>query len=212
MSMSNAIRELREMRNMTLEKLAELTGLSVSYVQRLESGARNLSVKNLDKLAAALDVPRTRLIEQNNFPSVTVVGLAGANPDGSILFGTGQGSTDTAPAPPLWTPSTVAVEVRGNSMRGIAYDGWYVYYDEKRGEITEDMIGQPCVIGLADERVVVKIPYHGRQPGTFDLESANQAVDTMRDQQVAWASIVTAIVPRNPARKLLDRSTEEANV
>ncbi|MEN5084294.1 helix-turn-helix domain-containing protein [Bosea sp. TWI1241] len=208
---ANALRSLREERGWTLEQVAEATGLSVSYVQRLERGERNLSVKNIDKFAAAFGVPRERVISRDRV-DVPIVGLAGAGPNASVIFGMGQGSAETAPAPPLWTPQTVALEVRGNSMRGIAFDGWYVYYDDVRGEITEDMIGQPCVIGLEGDEVVVKLPYYGREPGTFDLESSNQAVDTMRGRRVEWACIVTAIVPRNPARRLLDRSANEASV
>lgn len=209
MTSDNQIRELRLDREMTLEQLADRAGLSVPYVQRLETGARNLSVKNIDKIAAALGVNRSELITRK--PEVDVVGLAGAGPDSSVLFGSGQGTSDKAPAPPSWTDKTVALEVRGNSMRGIAYDGWYVYYDDVRGEISDDMLGQPCVIGLPGDRVVVKVPFPGRQPGSFDLESSNQAVDTMRDQFVEWACIVTAIVPRNPARRLLDKSGQEAS-
>ncbi len=215
MANENSIRSLREERELTLEQLADLVGLSVPYVSRLEKGERNLAVKHIDKFAAALGVPRERILTiADNAPAagVPVVGLAGAGPDASVLFGSGQGTADMAPAPPTWTPTTVALEVRGNSMRGIAFDGWFVYYDNTRGQITEDMIGQPCVIGLPDERVVVKIPFFGRQPGTFDLESSNQTIDTMRDQRVEWASIVTAIVPRNPAKKLPDRSNNEATM
>lgn len=208
----NAIRQLREARGWTLEKLAENVGLSVSYVQRLEHGERNLSVKHIDRFAAAFGVAREEIISSRRRSEVPVVGLAGAGPDSSVLYGNGQGTSDLAPAPPLWSPSTVALEVRGNSMRGIAYDGWYVYYDDVRSELTEDMIGQPCVLGLPDGRVVVKIPYFGRVPGTFDLESANQAVDTMRGEVVAWACLVTAIVPRRAASRLLDRSSDEASV
>lgn len=215
MANENSIRSLREERELTLEQLADLVGLSVPYVSRLEKGERNLAVKHIDKFAAALGVPRERILtiaDKAPAAGVPVVGLAGAGPDASVLFGSGQGTADTAPAPPTWTPTTVALEVRGNSMRGIAFDGWFVYYDSTRGQITEDMIGQPCVIGLPDERVVVKIPFFGRKAGTFDLESSNQTIDTMRDQRVEWASIVTAIVPRNPARKLPDRSSNEASV
>lgn len=206
----NALKQLRESRGWTLERVAEMVDLSVSYVQRLENGERNLSVKNIDKFALAFGVPREEIISRKSRPEVPVVGLAGAGPDASVLYGVGQGSAETAPAPPTWTPTTVALEVRGNSMRGIAYDGWYVYYDDVRGQITEDMIGQPCVLGLSGERVVVKLPYEGREPGTYDLESSNQSVDTMRGEIVEWACLVTAIVPRNPARRLPDRSNKEA--
>lgn len=48
---------------MTLETLADLVGLSPSYVHRLETGARNLSVKHFESFAAALRVQPEDLIK-----------------------------------------------------------------------------------------------------------------------------------------------------
>jgi transcriptional regulator with XRE-family HTH domain len=59
----NRIKELREAQGMTLETLADLVGLSTSYVQRLENGGRNLAVKHFNAFAAALNVAPTDLIE-----------------------------------------------------------------------------------------------------------------------------------------------------
>ena len=59
---SNRIKELREARGMTLEKLAELVGLSTSYVRRLENGRRNLAVKHFDAFASALNVEPVELV------------------------------------------------------------------------------------------------------------------------------------------------------
>lgn len=62
MDPKNNIRALRSDRDVTLEQLAERSGLSVSYLHRLERGERNLSVKNIDKIAGALGVDRSELI------------------------------------------------------------------------------------------------------------------------------------------------------
>jgi hypothetical protein len=132
---------------------------------------------------------------------IKIIGRVGAGPEGSISFEE-QSDLGTAPAVPGWTDTTVAVEVWGNSMRPIAYDGWLVYYDKREGALTPDMLGQPCVIGLASGHTVMKVPQHGSRRGVYNLESANPAVDTMRDQRVKWAAFVTAIVPRRAARKL----------
>jgi len=133
---------------------------------------------------------------------VRIVGAVGAGPEGSIQFSTGEQNLDTAPFPPGWTENTVALEVRGNSMRPIAYDGWLVYYDARRGGITPEMVGQPCVIELASGHTVVKTPQLGSKRGLFNLESANPTVDTMRDQKIKWAALVTAFIPRSSARRL----------
>lgn len=62
--LKNRIKELREARGMTLEALADLVGLSTSYVQRLENGDRNLAVKHFTAFAAALRVQPEDLIKK----------------------------------------------------------------------------------------------------------------------------------------------------
>lgn len=62
MKYSNNIRFLREARKLTLEQLAELSGLSPGYISRLETNGRNLSVKTMAKLQKPLGAaPRDML-------------------------------------------------------------------------------------------------------------------------------------------------------
>lgn len=62
--LQNRIKELREARGMTLETLADLVGLSTSYVHRLENGDRNLAVKHFSVFAEALRVQPEDLIKR----------------------------------------------------------------------------------------------------------------------------------------------------
>jgi hypothetical protein len=133
---------------------------------------------------------------------VQIIGRAGGGPEGSIEFPNSEQPLGWAPMPPGWTETTVALEVWGNSMRPIANDGWLVYYDSRKGGLSQDMFGQPCVIGLVSGHTVLKTPFPGSKRGLFNLESQNPAIDTMRDQRVKWAALVTAIVPRKAARNL----------
>lgn len=57
------IRALREQRNYTLQDLAKRTGLSLSYLSEIERGSKRPSLKTIEKLAAALNVPKTQLVE-----------------------------------------------------------------------------------------------------------------------------------------------------
>lgn len=68
------------MRGMTLETLADKVGLSPSYVQRLENGARNLSVKHLDGFAEALGVKPRDLIDANDMDARIIEAIRGAAP------------------------------------------------------------------------------------------------------------------------------------
>ena len=131
---------------------------------------------------------------------IRIIGLAGAGPGGSVEFLDPEGELDEAPLIVGVSPDSVAVEVRGDSMRGIAEDGWIVYYEDVHDPPTADLIGEVCVVGLSDGPVLIKKLYRGRDRNTFDLESA--AAPTMRDVRLAWAAPVTAILPRRTVRRL----------
>ena len=49
----NRIAEIRKAKDVKIEDLAEKTGLSVSYLSRMATGGRNVSIKNLEKIATA---------------------------------------------------------------------------------------------------------------------------------------------------------------
>lgn len=190
------IREGLKKPGKTQSGLAATLKRAPSAITALLKGGRELKAREIRLIAAYLEVTPPRF-EPDDVP---VIGLAGAGPDGTVLFSTGDGNLGAAPVPPGWTEETVALEVRGNSMRGIAFDGWYIYYDNRQAPLSDDMLGEPCVIGLSDGRVLVKVPFRGRLPGRFDLESSNPAFPTMRDVPVEWAALVTAIVPRRAAK------------
>jgi transcriptional regulator with XRE-family HTH domain len=56
------IRALRLKKNRTQEQISELVGLSSKYWSELERGNETISVRNLYKIAAALEVPLVDLI------------------------------------------------------------------------------------------------------------------------------------------------------
>jgi transcriptional regulator with XRE-family HTH domain len=51
----NRIEEIRKARGLTLEELADKAGFSIPYVWQMSRGVRNVSIKNLERLATALD-------------------------------------------------------------------------------------------------------------------------------------------------------------
>lgn len=57
------IRALREERGYTLQDLARRANLSLSYLSEIERGSKRPSLKTIDKLACALNVAKTQLIE-----------------------------------------------------------------------------------------------------------------------------------------------------
>jgi transcriptional regulator with XRE-family HTH domain len=57
------IRGLREERGYTLQEMAKKANLSLSYLSEIERGSKRPSLKTIEKLAAALNVSKTQLIE-----------------------------------------------------------------------------------------------------------------------------------------------------
>jgi len=59
-----AVRKLRLAKGLSQEQLAELADIHRTYIGDVERGARNISLVNMTKIAAALGVPLSRLIHQ----------------------------------------------------------------------------------------------------------------------------------------------------
>ena len=57
------IRRIREERGLSQEELAALAGLHRAYVGQIERGEKNIGLKNLEKIAKALNVPIQVLLD-----------------------------------------------------------------------------------------------------------------------------------------------------
>lgn len=137
--------------------------------------------------------------------TVPIVGYAGAGPDGSVLFAEGQSNYGEASAPIDASDTTEALEVRGDSMHGLANDGWLIFYDDKKLPAAEHM-GEPCVCWLANGKVLVKTPQPGSERGLFHLESVNAR--TLRDQAVEAMALITDIKTRAASKRYIRRHPE----
>jgi len=58
------IRSLRHRKGWSQERLAEETGLHRTYIAGIERGLRNPSLKNIVKIAQALDVTASALLDE----------------------------------------------------------------------------------------------------------------------------------------------------
>lgn len=127
--------------------------------------------------------------------TVPVVGYVGAGA-AAHYYAVSQSNLDQVTAPPDAAPSTVAMEVRGNSI-GPLFNTWLVFYDEVRSPITPDLIGRLCVVGLPDDRILVKqIRRSARFKGLFDLISNSLDEEPIEGVEIAWAAKVKHMSPR----------------
>lgn len=190
----------------TQSGLAEAMGRYPSAITNLLKGKRELKQREVPVIARYLEVtpPPELLLDAEPEPPldieddidpdryVPVVGYVGAGA-AAHYYAVNQGGLDEVPAPTDATDSTVAVEVRGDSL-GPLFDRWLVFYDDVRRPVTADLIGKLCVVGLPDDRVLVKKIRRGRN-GNYDLVS-NSEDDVIRDVTIEWAARVKNMVPR----------------
>jgi len=100
--MANRIREVRRSKDITIEQMAEKTGISTSHLSRIESGSRALSLEHLIKISRALDADPEEL--SNDFSAADLeiartVHFDEPDPSGDIanlnlLGGLGLGSPE----------------------------------------------------------------------------------------------------------------------
>ncbi|EKD08190.1 MAG: helix-turn-helix transcriptional regulator [Limnospira sp. PMC 1291.21] len=58
------LKQIRKMRGLSQENLADIAGLHRTYVGSVERGERNVSIDNMERLAKALDVEITELLRE----------------------------------------------------------------------------------------------------------------------------------------------------
>jgi hypothetical protein len=169
---------------------------------------QGVSTATIIALAPVLQTSASWLIEGGGPEEVYVriIGLVGADNEGTVIQTTGQETGDMAPAPPGASPDSVAVEVAGHSMRAIAPDGALLYFVDQRTPPSPNMLGEVCVVETEDGRVLVKRLLKGSKPGVFDLESASGP--RLEDVKLRWAAMITYTVHPHEARRLIRRAGE----
>jgi transcriptional regulator with XRE-family HTH domain len=145
--LSNRIRELRIEKAMTLERLSELTDLSVSYLSRLESGKRNLNTKSLVSIAAALRVKPADLIDTATaWLEVDIGAVISENQEIVPLAGDRPNTVNVPSA--LGLVETILV--RGTTLYPRYNDGDVLTYNPDERDLSK-VIGRECVVCLADK-------------------------------------------------------------
>lgn len=165
-----------------------------SYAQH-ENGTRGIT-RAAARYAKAFRVSEAWLLtgegrgpgEMNEVP---IKGRVGA---GSEIYAIDDGGQEVAPAPADANPSTVAVEVSGDSMFPAYEDGTLLYYS--RLLPPDDMVNRRCVVQLGSGKIYVKVLRQGSSAGLFNLQSLNHMFPDITDQHVEWAAPIDWVRPR----------------
>lgn len=166
-----------------LKAIAELANVSLDW---LAYGAGEKPTKdNLRPIIRSEE-------ERNRVPLLGYVRAGAA----AYYYADADNPLDWVPPIDDGTDDTVAVQIQGESL-GSFFDQWLVYYDEVRSPVTPDLIGKLCVVGLMDDRVVVKKIRRSKSkdPRLFDLIS-NNGMDDITDVEIVWAARVKHMAPR----------------
>ena len=188
--MGNNLKRLRQLRDLTHDEAAQLMGVSRGQFIKLERGERRLTSDYITRAASVFRVSEADVFSERR--TVPLVGYVGAGALAHI-FADAQGPFDEVDAPEGSTDSTVAVEIRGESL-GALFDQWLVYYDDVRDPPGRDLMGKLCVVGLADGRILIKKLTRGQLPGHFTLLS--NVEPPIYDVLVDWAARVKNMTPR----------------
>jgi DNA-binding transcriptional regulator YdaS (Cro superfamily) len=181
-------------------ELARRLDLPASAVSNMVKCERKISAAELatiqdfvdEKLSTPSARPTARARRQSTIDKVRVVGYVTAGGTEHRLP-LPAGDLDEVAAPADVTDKTVAVQIRGSSL-GELFDRWFAFYDDVRSPITPDLIGELCVVGTSDGRVMIKKVALGTKPGHYKLLSAGEK--PLRDVRVEWAAKVKSITPR----------------
>lgn len=197
MGIAENLRGLRKAKKLSQARLAEISGVSQQLISQIESGT-NVATTRLPDLARALNTPVSAIdpsysdVMAPAREMVPLVGYVGAGAE-AHFYATADGGLEEVPAPDDCTPSTVAVQIRGESL-GALFDHWIVYYDEVRSPVTPDMHGKLCVVGLPDDKILVKQIKPSKARGLFHLLSNTEG--PILDVEIMWAAKVKSMVPR----------------
>lgn len=162
-----------------------------------DGGRQGVSTSTITALAKPLHTTAAWLLsaigpeEVDEERTIPVWGSAGAG--GAVYrFHETEAPVDRISAPADANERTSALEVSGESL-GRIFDGWYAIYDEVRDPPTDDLVGQLCVLQLADGRVFIKRLKRGRGQ-RWTLESNYEA--PIENVVVVWAAKVLTMRPR----------------
>jgi transcriptional regulator with XRE-family HTH domain len=190
--MSNRIKELRKIKGLTQEQLAEAVGMSHAYILRIERGERNLSSKWTSKISEVLGVSESELFPQDTL-EMPILGYVGAGDTVNIEHIDIDNSQDMTPRPSGMPKDSIAFRVKGDSMRPMLRDDDLILC-LPQSQNWQNLIGELCVVKTSENEIYIKELRKGYEEGTVRLISYNQLIDPIENVKPIWVSRVAVMV------------------
>jgi hypothetical protein len=177
----------------TLRKLAGPLGTTSDWL------LTGRGIEDIDELPISLWPPHIESSDvlpdgpSNAHRTVKLKGYVGAGSE-AHLYAYSDDFFEEVEAMPGASDQSVAVEIKGRSF-GPLMDGWLVHYEDVRSPFTDDMLNKICVVGLADDRILLK-KVRRENDGSFTLISNSADEPLIRDANIEWAALVVGFAPR----------------
>ena len=179
-AMPNRIKALRTAAGWTQQELADRLDVDKATVWRYESNTMSLLPKIAFELARVLGLKSPEELLDSSPMPVHLIGEVGA---GAQVFPLDDANEWLASPPDMVDPT--AVRVVGRSMMPVYRPG-DVLFAERRSNVTNDVVGQDCIVQVRDGARLVK-RVHAGVPGMFRLYSYDTQDET-EDLRLDWAS------------------------
>lgn len=167
--MPNRIKELRNLKGITQQELADLISADTSTVWRWENDRIPPFNDNFLKIAKALGCEDPlELLLPNAEPSSTMVLLVGNVGAGAQVFPLDDGNEYVEGPGGLKNP--IALRVTGTSMTPVFREGDILFCEQKTFT-PEHLIGNDCIVQIENGPRLVKRVLKGSGPGYFRLFS-----------------------------------------
>lgn len=185
-------------------------GLKEDQLKSLAQGkSKTINVDDAKRVAAVFGVSLDDFYEGQitaapSAPTVTIAGRVGAGARVPVFDAWEKGAGPQVVCPPgLPARGIVAVEVAGDSMEPVYSAGDLLFYTRPTHEgVPSEALGRRCVCEDEDGMGWVKLVRPGREPGTFDLHSFNDASAPMYGVRLKWAAPVLLSWPDALARRV----------
>lgn len=201
MDFPNRIRELRENKGLSQDKLAEALNTSRGQVYQLEKGLRKLTQPWMVRLSKVFLCKPEDLISSGISYTVPVLGYVGTGErviplDDLPLLNLSElreKDLQTINCEFVESPENgacndmVALRVRGDSMEPFLQEGSLIFYSKVLRGNYDEIINKPVVACLKDGSVYVKILRRGFGYGKYNLASTNTP-KAIEDAEIAWCA------------------------
>ncbi len=208
--MENRIREWREARGRSLEDVAFAAGVSASYLSKMERAKRNVSLKSLRRIAAALGVRESDLVADVTpktsaapTPSIRIPVMGRVGAGATVSFE--DDGAEIAKGDAILFPAgrdIAALVVQGDSQWPRYREGTVILFDRAPLGL-EEIVGEYAIVETWGGERLLKIVRRGFGHGKFDLESDNAPPIRDADVKPIGFRIVGELKGRTPSTSIV---------